>query len=178
MRPSPEWQAKAKHKAKEILKEYAETRELKIPIPIQEVIESYFPDVNYIVSEDDVFPEGVSAFASRDITIDWLIVVNANECVERQRFSSAHELGHMSLITNTAKEVHCSTDKGSWEEKLCDMFAGHILMPEEFVLSYYETHPSPYVEDIARYFKVSTQVAKIELESLGLPIQSKYTVEF
>ena len=178
MRPSPEWQAKAKYKANAILKEYSEIHSLVLPIPIQDVIEFYMQDVNFITSDDYDFPEGVSALARRDISIGWMVIVNGNECKERQRFSSAHEFGHMALMTNTSKEVHCSTDKGSWEEKLCDMFAGHLLMPEAFVRSYYELHPSPYVEDIARAFKVSQQVAEIELEYLGLPVKSKFSVEF
>jgi Zn-dependent peptidase ImmA (M78 family) len=168
-----EWINISKHKAAEILNEVSDSCALVLPLPIEEVIESYIGDVNIIKRSDYNFPEGVSAFATKDMTLGWLIVVNARETVERQRFSIAHELGHIVLLKNQANKVFCSTDSRSWDEQLCDRFAGDILMPEEMVRSIYKSITSPYVEDIARIFKVSRPVAEIQLRHLGLFVNKK-----
>jgi Zn-dependent peptidase ImmA (M78 family) len=169
-----EWQNYCKSKADEILREFSEHNTLTIPVPIQEIIESYVGDVNFVTHEDLDFPEGVSAFAQKDILLGWLVVVNGKECVERQRFSSAHELGHMALIQNQSSRVFCSTDKGSWQEKLCDRFAGYLLMPEGFVRDFYRKHPSPRLEEVAKAFKVSLPVAEIQLNLLKLPFNRSF----
>lgn len=174
MNLSEEWQTYSKNKAEEILREFSEYQRLKAPIPIDEIIESYVGDVQFITHEDYDFPPGVSAFAQKDIQLGWIVVVNGLECIERQRFSSAHELGHIVLIPNHVGKVFCSEDKESWHEKLCDRFAGHILMPEWLIERFYHLHPSHYVEDIAKYFKVSRPVAEIQLRILGLPFKRKF----
>ncbi len=167
----PEWRSKAKNTANEVIVEYYESNPLKVPVPIHDVIESRLCDVQVVVSYDSsVFAEGISAFARKEMDIGWIIAVNGNECVERQRFSAAHELAHILLMPNSRKVEYCS-DSDEWVERLCDFFAGHILMPEAFVRLYYEKHPIPYLEDIARFFKVSRDVARIQLSFLGLPFE-------
>jgi Zn-dependent peptidase ImmA (M78 family)/DNA-binding XRE family transcriptional regulator len=54
-----------------------------------------------------------------------VIVVNANDTGERQRFTLAHELGHMVI------EVDGAVD----EEKAAHWFAGALLMPRDMLLS-------------------------------------------
>lgn len=170
---SKELQDRAKAKANEIIAEFYESRPLKhVKVPIKEVIESYIGDVNYVISINEVFAEGISAFATKDMETGWLIAVNGKECVERQRFSAAHELGHIAFLKTQEKRVNCSTHSKSWEERACDFFAGCILMPEGFVRLYYETNPFPYLEDIAKIFKVSRPVAEIQLGFLGLPFKN------
>jgi Zn-dependent peptidase ImmA (M78 family) len=169
MNTTKEWQDRSKRKAEEILREVNDFSPLSLPIPIQEVIESYLGDVQYVTSMNDDFPEGVSAFAKKDMNVGWIVVVNGKESVERQRFSAAHELGHIVLIENQAKKVFCSGESKSWDEKVCDCFAGDILMPETTVRKLYEGKPSPFLNDVAKTFKVSRQVAEIQLKRLGLP---------
>ncbi|MEK7578964.1 MAG: ImmA/IrrE family metallo-endopeptidase [Patescibacteria group bacterium] len=173
MHPPPEWKNKAKHKANEILAEFAEVHTLTIPIPIRDVIESYVVDANVITSLDPIFADGISGFARKEMDVGWVIALNGNECPERQRFSAAHELGHIVLMRSPRKIEYCSTDNTSWVERICDLFAGYLLMPEAHVRAYCRVSPRPYLEDIAKTFKVSRQVAEIQLKLLGLPFTKK-----
>jgi len=174
MKIPEEWLNRSKHKVNEIFEEVRNYCSLKAPLPIKSMIETYMEDVNYVVSMDYEFPEGVSAFSQKDMDIGWLIVINGKEIVERQRFSAAHEFGHITLLTNQAKKVFCSKDSDSWDEKLCDRFAGDILMPEIMIRELYKSTPSPYLEDIAKIFKVSRPVAEIQLRRLQLPFKKRY----
>ena len=165
----PEWQNLARHKVKEILEEVALSSSLKAPVPIDEVIESYLGDVQLVVSMDEIFPEGVSAFATKDMRLGWMIVINGREPVVRQRFSAAHELAHITVAPKHRKKEYCSHHSDDWVEKLCDRFAGDILMPDTLLRAFYRSTPSPYLSEVANHFKVSRQVAEIQLVRLGLP---------
>jgi Zn-dependent peptidase ImmA (M78 family) len=173
------WQNYAKSKVEEILQEIKDSSGLKVPIPISEIIESYLGDVHCVVRmDDDLFPEGVSAFSTKDMTVGWIIVVNGRETPERQRFSAAHELAHIVLFKTNPKTVFCSNDKKRWDERLCDQFAGDILMPENMVRGLYKLNVVPFVEDIAKSFKVSRQVAEIQLKRLGLSFISRAAIKY
>jgi Zn-dependent peptidase ImmA (M78 family) len=165
------WRIRAKTKANEILKEVAPSCPLKAPVPINEVIEEYVGDVNVIVSMDDVFPEGVSAFSTKDIILGWLILINGRDATVHQRFSAAHELAHIALLPNQRKKEYCSSHSKDPYEKLCNRFAGHILMPEALVRDFYKSAAVPFLWEFARKFNVSTQAAEIELKRLGLPFK-------
>jgi len=171
-----QWKNKCRHKVNEILSEFGTDHALKAPIPIKSVIASYLCDVEVQSRDDLEFPEGVSAFSQRDPIIGWLIVVNGRECVERQRFSAAHEFAHIVLITNQSNKVYCSRESKSWDEKLCDRFAGDILMPEELVREAYRNDPKPRLDAVAKLFKVSKLVAEIQLKRYGLPFRKVVTV--
>lgn len=171
-----EWKNLARNKVDEILKETSDLFQLKGPVPILEVIESYLGDVNIVSRINHPFPEGVSAFSQKDMNLGWIIVINENEIIERQRFSAAHELAHIVLFTNNPSKVFCSKESANWNEKLCDRFAGDILMPEEMVLKLYKNDPHPYLETVAKAFKVSRPVAKIQLRRLGLPFRMLRTI--
>lgn len=171
---TPEWQTRAKRKAEEVLTEFWQSNPMVAPVPIQEVIESYVGDVHFVTSMDEgVFDEGISGFARKDMDIGWVIAINGREAPVRQRFSSAHELGHIVLMPTPRKIEYCSDDKSSWVEKACDLFAGYILMPEEFIKVFYQMDSMPYLEDVAKAFHVSRQVAEIQLRLLGLPFRSR-----
>ena len=168
MIPAP-WKIYAKNKVNEILNEVSDCLTLKTPIPIESVAELYIGDVNIITRMDINFPTGVSALAKKDMENGWLIVVDGKECIQRQRFSLAHELAHIVLPMNQAKEMHCSTDSKGWDEELCDQFAGDILMPENMVRTMCQSNPRPFIGDVMKTFKVSQAVAEIQLKRLGLP---------
>jgi Zn-dependent peptidase ImmA (M78 family) len=168
----PAWRNLAKNKAKEILEEVALGSPMKAPVPIHDIIEAYVGDVQVVVSMDEIFPEGVSAFATKDMNLGWVVVINGREPLVRQRFSAAHELAHIALFVNQPKKVFCSHRSDDWFEKLCDRFAGDILMPDRLILDFYRSTPSPYLGEVANYFKVSRQVAGIQLGRLGLPFSA------
>lgn len=166
------WKILAKNKVNEILNEVSGCLTLKTPIPIKSVTELYLGDVNIVthISAELGFPEGVSAFSTKDMNNGWIIAINGRECIERQRFSLAHELAHIVLNLNQAKKVYCSTEGRGWDEDLCDQFAGDILMPENMVRAMYQTN-KPLISDVAKTFKVSLPVAEIQMKRLGLPFK-------
>ncbi|MGH7141218.1 MAG: ImmA/IrrE family metallo-endopeptidase [Minisyncoccia bacterium] len=167
MNPPPEWQNAAKHKANAILMEVFFDCPLKAPVPIDEIIEAYVGDVQIVVSFDSIFPEGVSAITSKDMYRGWLIIINGREPVYRQRFSLAHELGHITVLPHQRLKEYCSDRSDDWVEKLCDRFAGDILMPDMLLRRMYRTTPVPHLDYVATYFKVSRQVAEIQLKRRG-----------
>ena len=174
-----EWLPREQNIVNEILEEAKDSGLFKTPIPIRDIIESYLGDVHCVVKmSSEIFPEGVSAFSTKDINIGWIIAVDGRECTERQRFSVAHELAHIVLFKNESKTVYCSKGSRGWNEDLCDIFAGDILMPEIMVRDVYKSTPTPYVEDIAKIFKVSRPVAEIQLKRLGLQFINRTTIRF
>lgn len=174
MDASLEWKIKARNMVDKILEEIKASCAIKAPIPIKDIIELYLGDVHCVSRMDgNLFPSGVSAFSTKDMSLGWIVVLNGNESVERQRFSAAHEFAHIVLFKNSAKTVFCSTKGRGWDEDICDQFAGDILMPEAMVRELYKSTPTPYVEDIAKLFKVSRPVAEIQLKRLSLPFKSK-----
>ncbi|MBZ6135449.1 helix-turn-helix domain-containing protein [Streptomyces olivaceus] len=103
-----------------------------------------------------------------------LIAVRACDVPERQRFSFAHELGH--LLWNDGAEVHQLDGKRTPGEKRCDAFARHLLAPEEGItawLSAEEFTENGVMDErtaalLARHFRVSFIVILIQLESMSL----------
>jgi len=168
-----EWKNFEKSKVNEILLEVSCSCPIKAPMPIKDIIESYVVDVNFISKTNYPFPEGISALTTKDIETGWLMIINEGETIERQRFSAAHELGHLTLFKNHPNKVFCSHDSRDWDEKLCDRFAGDILMPDTLILDLYKLNPSPFLEDVAKAFRVSRLVAKIQLERLDMSFQIK-----
>ena len=65
-----------------------------------------------------------------------LIVVGANWVGDRQRFTLAHELGHLLLKNRVAESLLLQKD----EEKLCNHFAGAFLLPKATLISHLGEH--------------------------------------
>ena len=69
------------------------------------------------------------------------VILNENQSQERQRFSLAHELGHLLLQkcgmsgSISSPKYRSSVDSNVAEEQLCDQLAAEILMPS---MSFYE----------------------------------------
>ncbi|WP_198545896.1 helix-turn-helix domain-containing protein [Actinacidiphila yeochonensis] len=103
-----------------------------------------------------------------------LIAVRACDVPERQRFSFAHELGH--LLWGDGAQVHELDDGRTPGEKRCDAFARHLLAPEEGINEWLSGEGFPRrgrVDErtaalLARHFRVSFPVVLIQLESMTL----------
>ncbi len=91
-----------------------------------------------------------------------VIVVNGQECGERQRFTIAHELGHLMLDVAPAMD----------EEKAAHRFAGAFLMPAEMVWAAVgkHRHSIGYSELFAlkNLFGVSVQALTYRCRDLGV----------
>jgi Zn-dependent peptidase ImmA (M78 family) len=101
--------------------------------------------------------------------------VNETHSVERQRFSIAHELGHLVLHDEQLQTLGKLDRSGSSElEKEADEFAAKLLMPEDGVKQYFDTLrldseqvDVSIIKSLATQFRVSRAVAIIRLRELG-----------
>ncbi len=100
------------------------------------------------------------------------IIINTWEriSIERQIFSTAHELGHLLMhLLDYDGKAH-SEDKA--QEKEADLFAGYFLMPKEgFDSEWEETAGMPFVERVMKIksiFKVSYKTVLYRLKQKGI----------
>jgi Zn-dependent peptidase ImmA (M78 family) len=112
-----------------------------------------------------------------------LIGVNASHAPVRQRFTVAHEIGHLllhgrdDLHVDRDFRVHRRDDRSSQaidaQEIAANAFAAELLMPAMFVRSEVSGTPIAFdddcrVQDLARTFEVSVQAMVIRLTNLHL----------
>lgn len=97
-----------------------------LPIKVEDIIK-YRPDIK-IEKEDLLGLDGYSIYNS--ITQRYLIALDdVNYDLSRQRFTLAHELGHIFLQHHTKYKYLSDYVK----EKSADAFAGELLMPREIM---------------------------------------------
>ena len=117
-----------------------------------------------------------------------VICVNAWHTNTRQRFTIAHELGHISLhdevlkkgalVDKTITILHrdASSAQGTYRiEVEANQFAANLLMPEKFIrkylreagLDYGVTHDERAIEEMAKAFQVSTMAMAIRIGNLS-----------
>lgn len=99
-----------------------------------------------------------------------VIGVNTRHAEVRQRFSAAHELGH--LILDHADQFHIDVTDGHppghdyRSERAANEFAADLLMPRRILAPAYATSRSP--AELARDFQVSEIAMGYRLVNLGL----------
>jgi Zn-dependent peptidase ImmA (M78 family)/DNA-binding XRE family transcriptional regulator len=100
------------------------------------------------------------------------IIINTWEriSIERQIFSTAHELGHLLMHISDYDGKARSEDKA--QEKDADLFAGYFLMPEQgFDSEWEETAGIPFVERVMKIksiFKVSYKTVLYRLKQMDI----------
>ena len=91
-----------------------------------------------------------------------VIIVNQTDTGERQRFTLAHELGHLVL----------ETPSGAKGEKLAHWFASAFLMPDEILWREVGKHRDSLsigeLVELKMLFKVSIQAITYRLKDLGI----------
>ncbi|MEU4231930.1 helix-turn-helix domain-containing protein [Nonomuraea sp. NPDC026600] len=116
------------------------------------------------------FPSGIDGFTltdpARDVT---LIAVSAKNVSERQRFTFAHELGHLLF----GDGGHCDTvdARRTPAEKRCDAFARHLLAPQSGIRAWLSPDDQPDERSCAllsHHFGASLMVILLQLERMGL----------
>jgi Zn-dependent peptidase ImmA (M78 family)/transcriptional regulator with XRE-family HTH domain len=144
--------------------------------PIADLVES----VEHLTGVDVgvmSLPPGVSGICATDPErATSVVLVNSNDVSERQRFTLAHELGHLLFGDDT----HVDEVDGDRtpQEILCDEFARHLLIPQDGVRAWLMgvtvgAVGEPCVDErvmalLARHFGVSPEVARIQLDRMGL----------
>ena len=121
------------------------------------------------------FPSALDAFTVQDgvagITI---IAVGTSENYERQRFTIAHELGHLESGRMSADIHGMDGYQRNPDEVWADNFARHILLPLSAVESYLTDTdrtrgalPVESLSDLVRVFGISPKAAMIQLRDSG-----------
>lgn len=148
-----------------------------VPVPVEEIARRLGLELVARVLADDVSglllrPEGGKS----------AIVVNQRHSLARQRFTIAHELGHLRLHKGRPMVVDhvrvnlrdarsgAAVDR---EEIEANAFAAELLMPRALVLAEIQRaagrgHSTQLAADLAVGFGVSKQAAEYRLVNLGI----------
>lgn len=110
-----------------------------------------------------------------------LIAVNAAHSERRQRFSIAHEIGHLILHSNNEhlnvdryeKQLFTRADGvRNLDEMEANEFAAILLMPEDLLTKdfdiLFENGPDNIISGLADKYQVSEAALTIRLKNLGL----------
>lgn len=148
----------------------------ELPIPVEEIAISLGADISYEPYDGDV-----SGMLYRTDGKS-LIGVNSTHAPTRQRFTVAHEIGHLVLHKGRPMFIdrfaRVNWRNGAWdaEEAQANAFAAELLMPRKFV----ETEvtrvlsrrksvtPHELAAALAKTFQVSAEAMSYRLENLGV----------
>lgn len=109
-------------------------------------------------------PESLQVRASDDFTI----IVPWNTSHARDRFTVAHEIGHLVLHYDDAHGTTSFYRYGrSRQESEANAFAAALLMPAGHFEQVYARHNGDLAE-LAEHFAVSASTARMRAQSLGL----------
>lgn len=146
------------------------------PVPVEELVRRYGAELRYVPCEDD----GLSGMLFRDDDRK-IIGINSLHHTNRQRFTIAHELGH--LLLHKGKEVHIdrvfrvnlrnavSSQASDREEIEANRFAAELLMPYDFLMKdvkdgYIDIEDEEEIEELAKKYRVSTQAMTFRLMNI------------
>ena len=142
--------------------------------PIRDIIQIVedFCDA-FVISRP--FPPALDAVTVQDdIAGTTIIAVGTSENYERQRFTIAHELGHLESGLMSADIHGMDGYQRNPDEIWADNFARHVLLPLSVVSSHLsdtgETRDALTVEslsDLVRIFGISPKAAMIQLRESG-----------
>jgi len=99
----------------------------------------------------------------------WVILLRRDEPKVRQRFSLAHELKHI-LDDPFVRRLYPALGHNSAytrAERICDYFAGCLLMPKRWLLSDWRQGRRS-VERLSARYHVSRAAMRVRLDQLGL----------
>lgn len=141
---------------------------------------SDLPDVLEQLTGVDVgsapMPEGVSGVCATDpVRATSLVLVDSNEVADRQRFTLAHELGHLLF----GDRAHVDTAEGRRHalEVRCDEFARNLLIPVDGVTAWLTRFVGKAERSrvdertialLARHFGLTPDAARVQLDRMKL----------
>ena len=135
------------------------------PVPIVRIAESLGYTVHFMDSNDSINDSIVGKVSH----IEKKIYVKQGDIPQRQRFTIAHELGHIHLHNGdrfrTERGLNVFSD--DHEEVEANRFAAMLLMPENEFRKIWEISEQS-IEYVANYFAVSKLSASIRANTLNL----------
>lgn len=149
----------------------------QLPIAVDEVAKALGAKITYKPFDGDV-----SGMLYRSDDSPPVIGVNSTHPPTRQRFSIAHEVGHLVMHKGTPvfidrfARVNWRAGASSAEEVEANAFAAELLMPRELVAREVDaalaknerTSPDQLSKRLAKSFNVSAQSMGYRLENLGV----------
>ena len=167
-------------KEQQIVKELLDSTSVeKPPVPVERVAHLCGVHLRYEPFEGDLsgllYPENGKI----------IIGINSRHSKNRQRFTIAHEIGHLKLhspdlYVDRNFSVHRdqrSSEATDKSEIQANRFAAELLMPEEMIRSdwaelgsnpSYDIENDDYIRKLAKRYKVSLQAMIFRLINLGL----------
>jgi len=159
----------------------AKSRITEPPVPVEQIAR----DVGAVISYQPFEAEEISGLLYRASGTAPVIGVNSNNPKVRQRFTIAHELGHLTLhqghdlilerlIRLNFRDATSSTASDE-EEIEANHFAAELLMPRDFLqhglsilLQGRQLPDLEVVRRLARRFEVSQSAMEYRLTGLGM----------
>jgi Zn-dependent peptidase ImmA (M78 family) len=144
------------------------------PVPVNEIARHMGADVRYKPAERDI-----CGFIARQDDGSTVIGINTFHHANRQRFTLAHELGHLSL--HTTKRLYVdhvpkfrdvkSSQAVDPEEIEANLFAAELLMPEDMLRRDIQSmrddlNANEAIDRLAKRYQVSPEAMRARLERL------------
>lgn len=142
----------AKHKATEIWKDFCDE---KIPIALNDIVQK----LGIYAKSDALTSEGMTR-TDAGITC---IIYNANSPTVRQRFTVAHEIGHI-VLEHTSIFGDCSQFSKKSQESEANSFARELLVPSSDLKQFVKSKKCS-IQDIVQRYWVSQDVAFIATQN-------------
>ncbi len=149
---------------------------LKVPFDLYGLVSQYARITYKHFPDDDV--DGICLFL-KTAGKSPKIILNANLPQTRQRFTLAHELGHIiipwhcgNIIDETEDEEHRSNSAATMEywryEREANRFASEVLMPFDWIFGLYKANPDKAFlrSQICLHCNVSDIAAGIRIENV------------
>jgi len=145
----------------------AESKGLDVhPINVTELAQELGVTIRFEHLEDDIS----GSLVKEKKTGVWVMTVNSLHHPHRQRFTIAHELAHRVCHAANSDSFEDKTffrnGDSNWMEIEANQFAAALLMPERTFVDYID-NVSSKVEDLARYFQVSSMAVRVRAKVLG-----------
>lgn len=142
-----------------------ENRLFDYPINLKKICKSYGWKIKYYTNQQkDLLKISKDAFVVTKDNENYTIFLNKDAIETRQRFSLAHEIGHILLEHHKQKGVNLVAQSKTQTivEKQADMFARLILCPSQIT-----NHLPKNSQTIATLLNVSNQMAQTTLKYIN-----------
>lgn len=155
--------AEARHQAKALLMQACITQ---APVRLNEVIKHVPTNHNLLVKgTKEHLPSGVYAITHKEPGLT-IIGYNENASITRQKFSVAHELGHL-YMGHLHGQSSIDLNSSDNDEIEANQFAAHLIMPPLFIKQSIKSGIKD-VEVLAKLFEVSSEAMWWQFTKNGL----------